>query len=93
VLGPAPIDGGSTEFVSVQIINGVAVQTAARIEHEWWKGAGSSHEKSRPQQSAAASSLICGAFFTNYAWGELAAALLAVQQLSEHLRTGVNHAG
>jgi hypothetical protein len=38
------------------------------------------------------SCLICGAFFSDYAWGELATALLAVQQLSDHFRTGVSHA-
>jgi len=37
--------------------------------------------------------LVCGAFLSHYAWGELATALLAVQQLSEHFCTGVNHAG
>ena len=39
------------------------------------------------------SCLICGAFLSDYAWGELATALLAVQQLSDHFRTGVSHAG
>jgi hypothetical protein len=38
------------------------------------------------------SCLICGAFFSDYAWGELATALLAVQQLSDHFRAGVSHA-
>ena len=38
------------------------------------------------------SCLICGAFLSDYAWRELATALLAVQQLSDHLRTGVGHA-
>jgi hypothetical protein len=28
-----------------------------------------------------------------YAWGEFATALLALQQLSDHFRTGVSHAG
>jgi hypothetical protein len=39
------------------------------------------------------SCLICGALLSDYAWGELATALLAVQQLSDHFRTGVSHAG
>ena len=38
------------------------------------------------------SCLICGAFLSDYAWGELATALLAVQQLSDHFRAGVRHA-
>ena len=38
------------------------------------------------------SCLICGAFLSDYAWSELATALLAVQQLSDHFRTGVSHA-
>ena len=41
--------------------------------------------------------LICGAFFSDYAWIMLAAALLGTQQLgvpaSDHFRTGVGHAG
>ena len=38
------------------------------------------------------SCLICGALFSDYAWGELATALLAVQQLSDHFRANVSHA-
>ena len=38
------------------------------------------------------SCLICGAFLSDYAWGELATVLLAVQQLSDHFRAGVSHA-
>jgi hypothetical protein len=45
-----------------------------------------------PDQSGQ-SCLIFGAFLSDYAWGELATVLLAVQQLSDHFRTGVSHAG
>ena len=41
--------------------------------------------------------LICGAFFSDYAWIMLAAALLEVLNssaaASDHFRTGVGHAG
>ena len=36
--------------------------------------------------------LICGALVSDYAWGELATALLAMQQLSDHFRAGISHA-
>ena len=47
-------------------------------------------ELARPSGQAC---LICGALLSDYAWGDLATALLAIQQLSDHFRTGVSHAG